>query len=80
LQSDHGQHSKGNWSIAQCHDFAIMGCIVNGPGEAKEVAVGLTGGTPQHLLYLNGKPHHKLTSENLVDELEKNIRAQLAKR
>jgi (E)-4-hydroxy-3-methylbut-2-enyl-diphosphate synthase len=61
-------------------DVAVIGCIVNGPGEAKEVAVGLTGGTPQHLLYLNGKPHHKLTSENLVDELEKNIRAQLAKR
>lgn len=60
-------------------DVAIIGCVVNGPGEAKEVAVGLTGGTPHHLLYLNGKPHCKLTNENLVDELEKNIRAQLAR-
>lgn len=60
-------------------DVAVIGCIVNGPGEAKEVAVGLTGGTPNHLLYLDGKPHHKLTNENLVDELEKNIRAQLSK-
>jgi (E)-4-hydroxy-3-methylbut-2-enyl-diphosphate synthase len=58
-------------------DVAVIGCIVNGPGEAKEVAVGLTGGTPNHLLYLNGKPHHKLTNDNLVDELEKTIRAQL---
>jgi len=58
-------------------DVAIIGCIVNGPGEAREVDLGLTGGSPNNLLYLDGKPHHKLTNDNLVDELEKNIRAQI---
>ena len=58
-------------------DVAIIGCIVNGPGEAKEVDLGLTGGTPNNLLYLDGKPHHKINNDNLVDELEKNIREQL---
>lgn len=58
-------------------DVAIIGCIVNGPGEAKEVDVGLTGGTPNNLLYLDGKPDHKLVNENLVDSLEKTIREKV---
>tara|TARA_R110001592_G_scaffold248308_1_gene510550 strand:- start:11372 stop:12484 length:1113 start_codon:yes stop_codon:yes gene_type:complete len=58
-------------------DVAIIGCIVNGPGEAKEVDVGLTGGTPNNLLYLDGKPSHKLVNENLVDSLESTIREKI---
>ena len=58
-------------------DVAIIGCIVNGPGEAREVDLGLTGGSPNNLLYLDGKPHHKVNNDNLVDELEKNIREQI---
>jgi len=58
-------------------DVAIIGCIVNGPGEAKEVDVGLTGGSPNNLLYLQGKPDHKLGNASLVDDLEKTIREQL---
>ena len=55
-------------------DVAIIGCVVNGPGEAKEVDLGLTGGSPNNLVYVDGKPDHKLTNDNLVDELEANIR------
>jgi len=58
-------------------DVAIIGCVVNGPGEAKEVDLGLTGGSPNNLLYLDGKPHHKLKNEGLVDELERAIREQV---
>lgn len=58
-------------------DVAIIGCVVNGPGEAKEVDVGLTGGSPNNLLYLDGKPDHKLVNENLVDSLEKTIREKI---
>lgn len=61
-------------------DVAVIGCIVNGPGEAKEVTVGITGGTPSNLMYLDGKPHHKVQNEQLLDELEKNIREKLAQR
>ncbi len=59
-------------------DVAIIGCIVNGPGEAKEADIGLTGGTPANLIYREGKPSHKVSPEELVDELEKVIRARAA--
>jgi (E)-4-hydroxy-3-methylbut-2-enyl-diphosphate synthase len=54
----------------------VIGCVVNGPGEAKAVSVGLTGGDP-NLLYLNGKTHIKVENEDLVDMLEQQIRTQL---
>ncbi len=59
-------------------DVAVIGCIVNGPGEAKEADVGLTGGTPRNLLYLDGVPNSKLDNANLVDDLERIIRAKAA--
>lgn len=55
-------------------DVAIIGCIVNGPGEAKAVDLGMTGGTPNNLIYVDGRPSQKLPQENLVDSLEKLIR------
>lgn len=60
--------------IATPLDVAIIGCVVNGPGEAKEVDLGLTGGSPNNLVYVDGKPDHKLSNDNLVDELEAAIR------
>lgn len=59
-------------------DVAIIGCVVNGPGEAREADLGLTGGEPQHLIYVDGKPTSKLTSDNLVDQLETLIREKAA--
>ena len=60
-------------------DVAIIGCVVNGPGEAREANIGLTGGTP-NLLYIDGKPDHKINNENLVDELEKVVRKKVSER
>ena len=57
-------------------DVAVIGCVVNGPGEARAAAIGLAGGAP-NLLYIDGKPNHKVTNEKLVDELEKVIRAKI---
>jgi (E)-4-hydroxy-3-methylbut-2-enyl-diphosphate synthase len=57
-------------------DCAIIGCVVNGPGEAKEVAVGLTGGQP-NLLYVGGEKNKKVSNEELIDEFEKQVREQL---
>jgi (E)-4-hydroxy-3-methylbut-2-enyl-diphosphate synthase len=57
-------------------DVAIIGCIVNGPGEAKEADIGLTGGTPKNLLYVDGEPNTKLENGQLVDDLERIIRAK----
>ena len=59
-------------------DVSIIGCIVNGPGEAKISDFGLTGGTPANLVYLDGVPDHKISQENLVDQLEAEIRAKAA--
>jgi len=60
-------------------DVAVIGCCVNGPGEAKAAQIGLAGGNP-NLLYINGKPDHKLGNEHLVDEIERVIRAELQRR
>jgi len=59
-------------------DVAVIGCVVNGPGEAKEADIGLTGGSPSHSIYIDGKPHHKMEKENLVDKLESLIREKAA--
>jgi len=56
---------------------AVIGCVVNGPGEAREADLGLTGGQP-NLLYINGEPDGKLTNDELVDRLEAQIRKQVA--
>ncbi len=55
-------------------DVAVIGCVVNGPGEAKEADLGLAGGTPNNLLYIDGEPSQKLKKDTLVDELEALIR------
>lgn len=55
-------------------DVAVIGCIVNGPGEAREADVGLTGATPSNLIYLNGEPDHKVSNEDFIDHLEEVIR------
>lgn len=60
-------------------DVAVIGCVVNGPGEAKEVHIGLTGGSP-NLVYIDGKPALKLNNENLVNELEALIRKRASEK
>ncbi|MGD8176884.1 flavodoxin-dependent (E)-4-hydroxy-3-methylbut-2-enyl-diphosphate synthase [Marinimicrobium sp. ARAG 43.8] len=55
-------------------DVAVIGCVVNGPGEAKEADLGLAGGTPNNLIYIDGAPSQKLGNEDLVDNLERLIR------
>ena len=50
--------------------LSIIGCVVNGPGEARETDIGLTGGGKgSHLVYLAGAPAHKIDEESLVDHL-----------
>lgn len=61
-------------------DVSVIGCVVNGPGEAKETELGLTGGSPSNLMYEDGKPSGKLSNERLVDNLEKMIRRKVAEK
>ncbi|EAR08539.1 flavodoxin-dependent (E)-4-hydroxy-3-methylbut-2-enyl-diphosphate synthase [Reinekea blandensis] len=58
-------------------DVAVIGCVVNGPGEAKEADLGITGGSPNNLVYVGGAPDHKVDNEALVDHFEKLIREKV---
>jgi (E)-4-hydroxy-3-methylbut-2-enyl-diphosphate synthase len=61
-------------------DVSVVGCIVNGPGEAFVADVGLTGATPVNMSYLDGTTHKKIANENLVDELEAMVRRKVAEK
>lgn len=52
---------------------AIMGCVVNGPGEAKEADVGVAGGPGKGIIFRKGKVVRKVTQEKLVEALLKEI-------
>ncbi len=48
---------------------AIMGCVVNGPGEAKEADIGIAGGDGKGILFKRGKVIRKIDQDELVDQL-----------
>lgn len=52
---------------------AVMGCIVNGPGEAKEADIGIAGGNGEGLIFRKGTILRKVPEENLFGELLKEI-------
>lgn len=52
---------------------AIMGCVVNGPGEAREADIGIAGGKGEGLIFKKGEIIKKVKEEELVDELIKEI-------
>jgi (E)-4-hydroxy-3-methylbut-2-enyl-diphosphate synthase len=66
--------------ISEDIEIAIIGCYVNGPGESKAAEIGLTGASPKNLLYVDGSPDKKISSENLVEEIEEKVRERLALR
>ncbi len=50
--------------------LSIIGCVVNGPGEASQTQIGLTGGgQDNHMVYLSGLPHHKIVSNKIIEEV-----------
>lgn len=55
--------------------IAVMGCIVNGPGEAMESDIGIAGGVNEFLLFKKGIPVRKIPAEDAVSELLYEIRA-----
>lgn len=60
-------------------DVSIIGCVVNGPGEAEVSDLGLTGARNMSGFYLDGKrQRERLSNDDLVDQLEKRIRAKAA--
>ena len=50
--------------------LSIIGCVVNGPGEAKQTEIGITGGgKDNHMLYLNGIETEKVVTKNMIDKI-----------
>ena len=55
-------------------NLSIIGCVVNGPGEASQTEIGLTGGgQDSNLLYLSGIPHTKVASADIIDKVVKMV-------
>ncbi|MBM3515331.1 MAG: flavodoxin-dependent (E)-4-hydroxy-3-methylbut-2-enyl-diphosphate synthase [Alphaproteobacteria bacterium] len=56
--------------IAAPVSVSIMGCVVNGPGEARETDIGLTGGgSGTHKIYVGGKPDHNIKGDEMIEHI-----------
>ena len=59
--------------------LSVIGCVVNGPGEARETDIGFTGGgNGTHQVYIAGVPHHRLKDEDIVDHLVRMVEQKAA--
>ncbi|HJM48322.1 MAG TPA: flavodoxin-dependent (E)-4-hydroxy-3-methylbut-2-enyl-diphosphate synthase [Alphaproteobacteria bacterium] len=59
--------------------LSIIGCVVNGPGEARQTDIGLTGGGPNnHLIYLAGVEDHKIDDAGLVGHIVELVESRVA--
>tara|TARA_B110000003_G_scaffold54239_1_gene54123 strand:- start:7873 stop:8970 length:1098 start_codon:yes stop_codon:yes gene_type:complete len=66
--------------ISEDIEVAVIGCYVNGPGESKAAEIGLTGASPQNLLYVDGSPDKKINSKDIVKEIEERVRTKISLR
>ena len=58
--------------------LSIIGCVVNGPGEAAQTEIGLTGGgQDQNLLYLSGLPHTKIPTKDIIKKIVSLVEAKV---
>ena len=56
--------------IKESITISVIGCVVNGPGEAAQTEIGLTGGGQgNNMMYLSGVPHHKIASKKIIEEV-----------
>ena len=58
--------------------MSIIGCVVNGPGEARETDIGLTGGGKGTHGYLSGMAHHRLSNGDIVEHVVELVEARVA--
>ena len=59
--------------------LSVLGCVVNGPGEARETDIGLTGGgNGKHMVYLSGVTDHTVQDEDMIDHIVKLVEAKAA--
>jgi (E)-4-hydroxy-3-methylbut-2-enyl-diphosphate synthase len=59
--------------------LSVLGCVVNGPGEARETDIGLTGGgNGKHMVYLSGVTAHTIGDDEMLDHIVKLVEAKAA--
>jgi len=59
--------------------LSVIGCVVNGPGEARETDIGFTGGgNGTHQVYVAGVPAHRLKDQSIVDHLVEMVEKKAA--
>ena len=59
-------------------NLSIIGCVVNGPGEAAQTEIGLTGGgQDNNLLYISGIPHTKVSNAEIIDKVVKLVEEKI---
>ncbi|WP_292952977.1 flavodoxin-dependent (E)-4-hydroxy-3-methylbut-2-enyl-diphosphate synthase [Paracoccus sp. UBA889] len=59
--------------------LSVLGCVVNGPGEARETDIGLTGGgSGKHMVYLSGVKNHHIESDDMLDHIVKLVEEKAA--
>ena len=59
--------------------LSVLGCVVNGPGEARETDIGLTGGgNGRHMVYLSGVTDHHVADANIIDHIVHLVEAKAA--
>ncbi len=68
------QVEKGLSGMTASPKIAIMGCVVNGPGEAREADIGIAGGRGQGILFKRGKVVRKVPENQLADVLVEEVR------
>ncbi len=66
--------------VAEPVSVSLIGCVVNGPGEALHSEIGLVGAHGAGTIYLDGEPHKRVPEAELADELEALIRARAAQK
>ena len=67
--------------ISESITVSIIGCIVNGPGEAKETDIGLTGGGKgNHQIYVNGITDHIIRNQNVADYIVNFVQNKIEQR
>ena len=59
--------------------LSVLGCVVNGPGEARETDIGITGGgNGTHMVYLSGVTDHHIRDEEMIDHIIRLVEAKTA--
>jgi len=67
------QHIKTPLSLS------VLGCVVNGPGEARETDIGITGGgAGKHMVYLSGMTDHHVADADMLDHIVELVEAKAA--